>query len=79
MEITDACGQSLYSNEQSYKLRCMMSNFLKPEQPVTATTTLEGFIEVTALDELDKIVGGFLNPDEIYIELEDSPANTSMC
>jgi len=50
----------------------------KPAQPVMATTTLEGFIEVTALDELDKIVGGFLNPDEIYIELEESPVSSSM-
>lgn len=55
-----------------------MSDLLKPEQPLTATTTLEGFIEVTALDELDKIVGGFFNPDEIYIELEDNLASSSM-
>jgi len=56
-----------------------MNNLLKPAkpaQPVMATTTLEGFIEVTALDELDKIVGGFLNPDEIYIELEESPVSS---
>ncbi|MCC5852796.1 MAG: hypothetical protein JJU30_08170 [Alkalimonas sp.] len=56
-----------------------MNNYLKPTQPVTATTTLEGFIEVTALDELDKIVGGFLNPDEIYLELEESTSSTSVC
>ncbi|WP_306520627.1 hypothetical protein [Rheinheimera sp.] len=48
-----------------------MNDFLCPDQPLAANTTLEGFIEVTALDELDKIVGGFLNPDEIYIQLED--------
>lgn len=79
MVITDAYGQSLYSNEQSLKSGCTMNNYLKPTQPVTATTTLEGFIEVTALDELDKIVGGFLNPDEIYLELEESTSSTSVC
>jgi hypothetical protein len=56
----------------------MMDNFLKPEQPLTASTTLEGFIEVTALDELDKIVGGFLNPEDIYIQLEDDVSTPSL-
>ncbi|MGP9802696.1 hypothetical protein [Rheinheimera sp. NSM] len=56
----------------------MMNDFLKLDQPLTASTTLEGFIEVTALDELDKIVGGFLNPDDIYIELEDDVASASL-
>lgn len=55
-----------------------MDNFLKPEQPLTASTTLEGFIEVTALDELDKIVGGFLNPEDIYIQLEDDVSTPSL-
>jgi hypothetical protein len=53
----------------------MMSEFLKLDQTLTACTTLEGFIEVTALDELDKIVGGFLNPEEVYLELEDDVAS----
>jgi len=52
-----------------------MSEFLKLDQTLTACTTLEGFIEVTALDELDKIVGGFLNPEEVYLELEDDVAS----
>jgi hypothetical protein len=56
----------------------MMDNFLKPEQPLTASTTLEGFIEVTALDELDKIVGGFLNPEDIYIRLEEDVSTPSL-
>jgi len=55
-----------------------MKDFFKLDEPLTATTTLEGFIEVTALDELDKIVGGFLNPDEIYIELNDDVSGSSV-
>lgn len=55
-----------------------MNDFLSLDQPLAANTTLEGFIEVTALDELDKIVGGFLNPDEIYIQLEDDTVTTPL-
>lgn len=49
-----------------------MNELFKCDELLSATTTLEGFIEVTALDELDKVVGGFLNPDEIFIELDDN-------
>lgn len=51
-----------------------MNETIKLEQTLAASITLEGFIEVTALDELDKIVGGFLQPDDIYLELEDDIA-----
>lgn len=55
-----------------------MKDFFKLDEPLAATTTLEGFIEVTALDELDKIVGGFLNPAEIYIELDEGATAVSL-
>lgn len=51
-----------------------MKNSIAVEDPLAATITAEGFIELTALDELDKIVGGLLNPEDIYIELNDEPA-----
>ncbi|EGM79773.1 hypothetical protein Rhein_0233 [Rheinheimera sp. A13L] len=51
-----------------------MKNYIALEEPLAATITAEGFIEVTALDELDKIVGGLLNPEDVYIELNDESA-----
>ncbi|MGP9802682.1 hypothetical protein [Rheinheimera sp. NSM] len=55
-----------------------MSNQKKIEINVNPSEDLDfGVLEATdataveALDELDKIVGGSLSPDEIYIELDD--------
>ncbi len=38
---------------------------------VNAVRTNEGFIEITSLDLLDEMVGGLINPDAIFCQLED--------
>lgn len=41
---------------------------------IKAIKTTEGFIEIIALEELDDIVGGLLDPESIFCELEEDPA-----
>lgn len=38
---------------------------------IKATKTMEGFIEITSLDELDNIVGGLIDPELAFCELEE--------
>ncbi|GAB2911812.1 hypothetical protein [Rheinheimera gaetbuli] len=53
-----------------------MKDFLNLDESLFTSTTPEGFIEITALDELDKIVGGFLNSDELSLILNETPAGS---
>ncbi len=48
-----------------------MSELFKPATPVKAIKTAEGFIEITALAELDDIVGGLVSADEFFCQLEE--------
>lgn len=52
-----------------------MTELFKKATPVTGIKTVEGFIEITALEELDNIVGGLAMPesdDWLYqLKLED--------
>ena len=38
---------------------------------IKAIKTQEGFIELQSLDELDDIVGGLIDPDSIFCEIEE--------
>lgn len=49
-----------------------MKDFLNLDESLFSSMASEGFIEITALDELDKIVGGFLNSDELNLVLPDT-------
>lgn len=42
----------------------MKERFDIDQQKWTTVTTAEGFLEITALDELDRFVGGFLYAEE---------------
>jgi hypothetical protein len=53
-----------------------MKEFLNLDESLFTSTTLEGFIEITALEELDKIVGGFLNSDEMGSVLPETQAGS---
>ncbi|MBL4941339.1 MAG: hypothetical protein JKY81_06690 [Colwellia sp.] len=45
---------------------------MKPEKNmVSAVRTNEGFIEITSLELLDEMVGGLINPDAIFCQLEE--------
>lgn len=48
-----------------------MDKLLKTAEPLKAIKTSEGFIEITALLELDNIVGGLVNAEDYFCELED--------
>lgn len=37
----------------------------------SAVRTAEGFIEITSLDLLDEMVGGMINPDAVFCQLND--------
>jgi predicted S18 family serine protease len=39
---------------------------------VSAVRTNDGFIEITSLELLDALVGGYINPEEIYCEVQDN-------
>lgn len=53
-----------------------MTELFKKAVPVTAVKTNEGFIEITALEELDDIVGGLTMAESddwtFEIKLEDT-------
>ena len=52
-----------------------------PENKVTsikAIQTTEGFIEITALEELDNIVGGLIDPEAVFCELEEEVIDSSL-
>ncbi|WP_293633183.1 hypothetical protein [Shewanella sp. CG12_big_fil_rev_8_21_14_0_65_47_15] len=44
---------------------------IKKNEPIKAIKTIEGFIEITSLTELDDIVGGFIDAESFLCELED--------
>lgn len=48
-----------------------MSELFKVATPVKAIKTAEGFIEITALAELDDIVGGLVSADEFFCQLDE--------
>lgn len=48
-----------------------MSELFREATPVKAIKTSEGFIEITALTELDDIVGGLVSADEFFFELDE--------
>lgn len=50
-------------------------NKLNDKNTVSAIRTNEGFIEITSLDLLDEMVGGLINPDAIFCQLEDENKN----
>ena len=43
----------------------------------TATRTSEGFIELTSLEMLDQLVGGFIQPEAAYFQLDDDSSSAS--
>jgi hypothetical protein len=45
---------------------------LNNKNTVSAVRTNEGFIEITSLELLDQMVGGLINPDAIFCQLEES-------
>ena len=50
-----------------------MTEQVQPTLRLDAVKTKEGFIEITSLNELDKLVGGLLDHDDAYCDLvEDS-------
>ncbi len=49
---------------------------LNNKNTVSAVRTNEGFIEITSLELLDEMVGGLINPDAIFCQLEDENMNT---
>ncbi|MGS0825366.1 hypothetical protein ACVBIO_06095 [Shewanella sp. 0m-8] len=50
----------------------MNSNKQKEKPSVaSAVRTAEGFIEITSLDLLDEMVGGMVNPEAIFCQLND--------
>lgn len=51
-----------------------MSELFKSAEPLKAIKTAEGFIEITALAELDDIVGGLVSADEFFCLLEEEPS-----
>lgn len=55
-------------------------NKLNDKNTVSAIRTNEGFIEITSLDLLDEMVGGLINPDAIFCQLEEEnkKANSHM-
>ncbi len=44
---------------------------------VSAIRTNEGFIEITSLELLDEMVGGLINPDAIFCQLEGENNNSN--
>lgn len=48
-----------------------MYESIKKNEPIRAIKTIEGFIELTSLTELDNIVGGFIDVKSFLCELED--------
>lgn len=50
-------------------------NKLNDKNTVSAIRTNEGFIEITSLDLLDEMVGGLINPDAIFCQLEEESNN----
>lgn len=51
-----------------------MGDLFKSAEPLKAIKTAEGFIEITALSELDDIVGGLVNADHFFCQLEEESA-----
>lgn len=46
------------------------------EAAISATRTMDGFIEITALEALDEIVGGLVDPETIVCEIvEEKPVS----
>mgnify|MGYP000636575102 CR=1 FL=1 len=43
---------------------------------VSAVRTDEGFIEINSLELLDEMVGGLINPEVIFCQLEEESNNT---
>jgi len=44
---------------------------LSNKKTASAVRTNEGFIEITSLELLDEMVGGLINPDAIFCQLEE--------
>lgn len=51
-----------------------MSDLFRSAEPLKVIKTAEGFIEITALSELDDIVGGLVNADDFFCQLEEEPS-----
>ncbi len=45
---------------------------------IKAVKTTEGFIEITALEELDDIVGGLIDPEAVFCELEEEVRESTL-
>lgn len=57
-----------------------MKNSIRGENTtVNAFRTNEGFIEITSLELLDDMVGGLINPEAVFCQLndDDSPQSFS--
>jgi hypothetical protein len=39
------------------------------QHTLSAHRTNDGFIEITSLELLDELVGGFINPEEVYCQV----------
>jgi len=61
-------------DERRPKKESKMSELFRAATPVKAIKTAEGFIEITALAELDDIVGGLVSADEFFCQLEEELA-----
>ena len=49
---------------------------LNDKKTVSAVRTNEGFIEITSLELLDEMVGGLINPEAIFCQLEEGINNS---
>ncbi|CAM3012520.1 hypothetical protein [Pseudoalteromonas distincta] len=55
-----------------------MHNHIKKEKnAITARRTNDGLIEITSLELLDQLVGGFISPEDVYCNVIDNDETPS--
>lgn len=50
----------------------MKVNIKSEKHSVAAKRTNDGFIEITNLELLDALVGGYIDPEEVYCHVSDN-------
>ncbi|ATG79114.1 MULTISPECIES: hypothetical protein [Pseudoalteromonas] len=50
----------------------MHNNIKNEKHAITAHRTNDGLIEITSLELLDALVGGYISPDEVYCQVKDN-------
>ncbi|MEZ7279650.1 MULTISPECIES: hypothetical protein [Pseudoalteromonas] len=50
----------------------MRNNMKSEKHSVAARRTNDGFIEITNLELLDALVGGYIDPEEVYCHVSDN-------